>query len=160
MIDDFFFSGCGLFTCLFHFLTYFFTFFFHFPDIDAVFPEFVEIADGFIRYILGFLKNGSSFLIGFLQDFVPTVIEFFLAFLQLLFQRFGFGFVFADLELLLFQDTAAFFQIGDHIFKGLGFFVQLLLCMIDNTGRQAQFSGNGKSVALAGDSDQQPVSGT
>ena len=71
-------------------------------------------------------------LVGFPEDPVTLLVQFFLLGLQLFFQIFDFGLVAGNLHALFFDGDTVFFQGGDHILERLVFLADLFFCIIDN----------------------------
>ena len=93
-------------------------------------------------------------LVGFPEDPVTLLVQFFLLGLQLFFQIFDFGLVAGNLHALFFDGDTVFFQGGDHILERLVFLADLFFCIIDNIRWQSQLTGNGKGITLSGNTDQ------
>lgn len=69
-------------------------------------------------------------LVGFPEDPVTLLVQFFLLGLQLFFQIFDFGLVAGNLHAFFFDGDTVFFQGGDHILEGLVFLADLFFCII------------------------------
>ena len=72
---------------------------------------------------------------------------------------FDFLLIGSNLKAFLFYGDAAVFQIGDQILKTFFFGGDLRPGGLNNVIGKSQLGRNGKSIALAGDANQKPVSG-
>ena len=98
-------------------------------------------------------------LVGFLEDPVFLLIHPFLLLFQFLFQRFDFLLVLGNLQLFLLDGLAADLQVGQQIFEALIRLGEMDFGFLDDGIGQSQLAGNGESITLARDADEQPVGG-
>ena len=137
-----------------HLLTEILSFIFHFFNGNIGFSEFVKVFDRLIRIFFCITEDCMCLLVGFPEDPVTLLVQFFLLGLQLFFQIFDFGLVAGNLHAFFFDGDTVFFQGGDHILEGLVFLADLFFCIIDNIRWQSQLTGNGKGITLSGNTDQ------
>ena len=127
--------------------------------LDGGRAGFLEGADGLICQILGILQDLAGLFIGFSDNTVAGLVDFFLFGFQTLFKLFDFPFIGFNLFLLLLNGQAAVFQIGEEILKTFFILRDMALCVLYNVIRQTQTGRDRKSVALAGNANQETVGG-
>ena len=122
-------------------------------------PQLVQLGKYLLRLLLGLPHDAPRLGLAFGTGVV-------LGLLHLLPERPGLAGVLLPLlpqairlGLGLFQPLALLLQLGQHVLEPDGFAVHLGLGRLDDALVQSQPPGDGKGVGLAGDADEQPVSG-
>ena len=91
-----------------------------------------------------------GFFVGFTENAVALFFQLFLFFLGLLFETFDLAFVRSDSFLLLFNSSAAGFQIGQEIFKGFVLFSKSCLSILNNEIGSPSFPAIAKALLYRG----------
>ena len=118
----------------------------------------MEVTDRLVSYFFCLTENGVGFFIRLPENAVSLLLQLFLTLLGLCFQGFCFSAVSGDFFPFLFDRPPACLQVGEQVFKGDILFAEPLSGIFDNKIRQSQFAGDGESVTLSGNTDEQPVS--
>ena len=96
------------------------TFLFHlFHVIHLAGCEFIHITNGLIGIIFRFLENFTCLFIGIAKDTFFLLGDIFLFCFQFFLKVSNFGFILFDFKTLFFDGNAAYFKIGNEIFKAL-----------------------------------------
>ena len=130
------------------FVTNLLTFLFQLLDIRSVVGA-VEVTDGFVGYILCFLKNGSCLFVGFPKNSLLRLIQLFILLFQFLLELFHLFFIAGNLCLFLLDGDTTLLQIGNHIFKALVFFINQFPGRLNDFIGQAQFGRYRKGITLS-----------
>ena len=96
-------------------------------------------------------------LVGFSQDTLFTLIQFFLFFLKGFFQLLYLFFITGSFRTLVFDGDTALLQGGQNILKGFILFADLFFRLVDDVVRKSQFGGDGKCITFPGNTDQKTV---
>ena len=117
----------------------------------------MEIADRLIRHFFCLSEDSVRLLVRLPDNAVSLLVQLCLSLGGLLLQAFSFPAVRCDFFPFFFNRAPARLEIAQQILKGDVLLAQPLLRVLDDIVRQPQLAGDGKCIALPGDSDEQTV---